>query len=331
MVWMALIASNCPVSTGIADDLKAFEGILLDAQKANSSKIFGGTMKYKFTVVNQGSAPLVLDANVRWDQNNAFWTYKISDPDQIVAGSTGHKMPVDAAPNEYKLKVKNQLYSYNAQSGQLHLNPFQYPDRLDSTYFMFDVFPESLGTRCCIPNHSTGRSWSDLVGSKYAGLFPNAKITMSRIPGDVLRQTRTDQSGATGIIDFSLAHSGLPVLIQWTDPNDANQNSLITFVWKKVGNVFVVEHYKSLQGDFRKKESDARKMIEFQADSITLSKSKMTMDFDGLKAILPKNTIFVDNIRQRRTPLHGKFDASISEIKLNEYAEELEKKGFAAP
>lgn len=323
-----LMATIFRHSSSAAQGQKTLEKQILAAQEKNKTKFSSGEMKYRFTVINQNYTPKVLESTVKWYRDNAFWSFKMIDP--LKKTSENQKItPLTDIPEEYKLKLKDKLYTFNAKTNSLFLNRLVYPDRLDDTYFMFDVFPDSLGSRCCPPFHSNGRNWSELVGSNYQRLNPMSEISLEKASQDTIRQTRRDPSGGIGIIDFSLAHAGLPIRMEWMDANKPDSNSLNTYRWKKVGDIFVVEYHKFLRGDFRKSEADARENIEIEVDYMKLDGSVISISFGTLKAILPKDTILIDQIKNKTEPIFGtKIPTGLSESQLEKLSKELKSKGF---
>ncbi len=312
-------------------DISPFEDILIDAQEDNASKKFSGEMKYTFSFTNKGFSTQSLESNVRWSiSGNALWTYKIIYQKRLAKDSPP---PVSAAvgPTEYKLRIGNRLYNFTAATNQLHLNQIDNPNRKDSEFFMFDILPETFGSRCCPPFHPVGRKWSDFVGSRYAKLFPEASVSLEKVSGDIIRQTTRLPSGSIGTIDFSIENSGLPVRMDWTDPLKPESNSLEVYKWKKVVDKFVVEDCQVLRGNFKENLSQAKESYSFHAESIRPSSSGLNLSFENIRDLLPKNTVLVDHIRNRSTPLFGKASSGLSDEKLDELSDKIRMEGFAAP
>lgn len=330
LVTLTMIVSHLGVTGPKADDLKTFERLILDAQENNKSKFSGGTMKYKFTMTQMKRAPIVMMATTRWNKDQAFWSYQMSDPAALL-GSPLYQKPVEQAPVEYLLKLNNLVYSYKATANVLMLREIKSRERVFASYYMFDVFPDTLGSKCCVPAHLTGRNWSELVGSNYAAMLPSAKITMERISSDVIRQTRKDDSGAIGTIDFSLSHAGLPVRMEFTDSNNPAQNGFNEFTWRKVADSFLLQQCKVIRGGTKDSEANAREVYEFIAESISLSNNPISMDFIALKSLLPKNTTFDDRVRNKVSKLDGKSDKGISDKALDNLSDEVKSKGFIKP
>ena len=331
LCWVMTMAPCLFYPTISAQDQKLLENIIIDALEENRTKETGGEMRYRFTVTTKAFTPQILESTVRWNRDTAFWSYKLMSS---IQKKMENKNPnsLEDLPVEYKLKLKDKLYTYNAKANQLHLNQLNYPDRLDSTYFMFDIFPESLGSRCCPPVHSNGKKWSDLVGSNYLRIVPMGNVTLERVSKDIIRQTRLDKTGGIGTIDFSLAHSGLPLRIEWRDRNDAESNSLFTYKWKKIANIYILEKCIILRGNHQKDGDNVRERIEFEAMSVNLSSGKTTMNFESLKELLPKNAIFLDHIRNRKIPLNANTNTSgLTDVQLQELSKEIMNKGFAKP
>jgi hypothetical protein len=305
--------------------------ILLDAQVENRSKINGGEMSYRLSNKIGNSKAVVIDATVKWDKERAFWTYKLSDPSKTVTEGL-HTSELKDSRNEYMLRVKDKLYSYNAYTNTLHEMEF---DKIRRTilFSYFDVFPDSLGDHCCFPFQWNGRLWYEMTGSKYRSLFPDSKYELERTSKNIIQQKLSTTSGMVSKMNFSLDFSGYPLEIEYLDGENSSRHSLSKFEWMKTNGITVLKKFKIIRGDFRQGESAAKEVIEFEVRSFKTSKSNFSFDLTELKSLLPKNTVVVDQIRNKSYPLFStaKKQSGITDDALDRLGEEVKKEGLLKP
>ena len=305
--------------------------ILVEAQEKNRSKITGGEMSYRLSNKTGNSKAVVIDATVRWDKERAFWTYKLSDPSKTVTEGL-HTSELKDSRTEYMLRVKDKLYSYNAYTNTLHEMEF---DKIQRTnlFSFFDVFPDSLGDHCCFPFQSTGRLWSEMTGSRYLKLFPDSTLNLERISDSIIRQKLSSSNGSVSTTILSMEFSGYPIEIEYLDGETSSRHSLSKFEWMKTNGITVLNKFKIIRGDFRQGESAAKELIEFEVRSFKASKSNISFDISGLKSMLPKNTVVVDQIRNKSHPLFpsAKKKSGITDDVLDQIGQEIKKEGFVKP
>jgi hypothetical protein len=305
--------------------------ILLDAQVENRSKINGGEMSYRLSNKIGNSKAVVIDATVKWDKERAFWTYKLSDPSKTVTEGL-HTSELKDSRTEYMLRVKDKLYSYNAYTNTLHEMEFD-KIRRTNLFSFFDVFPDSLGDHCCFPFQWNGRLWSEMTGSKYRSLFPDSKLELKRTSKNIIQQKLSTTSGMVSKMNFSLDFSGYPLEIEYLDGENSSRHSLSKFEWMKTNNITVLKKFKIIRGDFLIGESAAKELIEFETLSFKNSKSNFSFDLTGLKSLLPKNTVVVDQIRNKSYPLFSiaKKQSGITDDAIDRLGQEVKKEGFLKP
>lgn len=312
------------------EDQKLLERLILDAQEENRSKITGGEMVYHITGKIGKQEPVVFDATVRWDKTKAFWTYKISGNTTPVTGKRSEPYPKNQA--EYALRFKDKLYIYNAYTNCLHDISSGQMNRIPLSPYL-DVFPETLGSNCCFPFHSTGRPWAEMTGSNYARLSYKSTVVFERTSKSLIRQTLTDPTGTVATTDFSMEYSGYPIRMEYISSKSKRQNSMCAFDWIKSNGATVLKKFKIVRGDDRLSEKDALEVYEFDARSFRNSNTEVPFDLNALKSLLPKNTTIVDHIQQKSYPLNPKEPASsrISDDALDRLGQEVKKEGFAKP
>ncbi len=324
----------CP-SAGSADrEQELLERLILDAQTENQGKVSGGVMSYRITSKSRlegKKEPYVVDATVRWDRRKAFWTFKVSDPSSVLTDGL-HLDPVQECRTEYALRTGDKVYLYNAYLNTLHeivADKLRY--MTDNQ--ILDVFPETLGSRCCFPSQTTGRPWSEMTGSNYARLFANSTLKLERVSKSVIRQTLTDPTGTIATTDFSLEFSGYPIRMDFQDGTSSSQNVISTFEWMNSGGATVLKKFRIVRGDISRGEANARECHEFEARSFKSSKSELTFDFNALKALLPKNTKVVDHLRQKSYQIDPKVprDAGLTDDVLEKLGRDVKKEGFVKP
>lgn len=309
------------------------ERIILDAQGENESKAPCGTMTYRIYRHVKEHEPVQFDATVRWDPDKAFSIFRLSDPSGLV-GSVPRVAPIAEAVPEYMYQEKDKFYLYNHRSNTLFLSQLEYPQRSPSIYYLFDIYPRVVGSRCCLPNQSIGRKWSEMVGSAYARLSAESTLKLERLSDKIIRQTIEDRSGSTGTIDFSIEYSGYPVVMDYTDSNDPNLSKRSQYEWQKVGDVTVLRKCRIVIGDRRRPENEAQEIIEFETRSIALSKTRLAFDFNSLKALLPKNAKLMDRILKKSSRLNPSVPQDsngVSDQILDDLSRELRNKGLLKP
>jgi len=109
------------------------------------------------------------------------------------------------------------------------------------------------------------------------------------------------------------------------------ESSKSLFEWQKINNVTVLKMCKIVRGDIRRGENDANEIFEFVATSINLSKSPLNFSFQSFSNLLPKNTLHVDQIRNKSRVINPTKESRISDKNLEKLSIEIQQKGFAKP
>lgn len=325
-----LIIVVCFSKQTYSDDIGTLSRILIDAQNENSTKSINGEMKYRIRHSVQKKSIIDIEATARWDRKKIFWTFRLSDPSNSISDKF-HQKPVEEATNEYMFQTGERIYIFNAYSNTLHETKFEYPRNTSPHYYLFDVLPNTMGRRCCPPFQALGREWSDLVGTNYSRIFPKSKISMENIENTLIRQTRIDENGSKGIIDFSLNFSGYPVRMEFTDVTNKKANTKSIFTWQNQAGVTILKSCRILRGNNLEDESNAQEKFEFDVLSLVISKTNLDFDIQSLKRLLPKNAILVDHIKNKSTPINPTDKKRISERVLNQLADQIKEEGLVKP
>ncbi len=316
MVLVALIST---------DDSQATYEWLRDAQSTNAAAFPRGLMSFEVTLrLSKPKDPIKLVGTLIWDEDSAFWTYKISDPDKQVTGTWDRKLPVEQSRTEYLLLSKQKLYSYNAYTNTLFVDPFEKLRDGGAGFFLWALIPRWHWYHCCPPHHVDGRLWLDMIGPQSRALHPNSKLTVERLENGQFRQIRDDGAIGQLVILFSPAVGGNVVGSTYKSKRSNGRDRRGTYTWHKLddGRCFLesCEFTNFAPGRPTEVEEEYQlKITSFEPDPDT---SESRISLDALKGFLPRDTKVHDRVIGKRYALFpsarqnaGAFDSFSAELR----------------
>ena len=323
-MYHCLALSVLAALVGQAPDDRFFE-ILKDAQAANASSFPSGRLKAETSLKSGGKREARVEATLLWNESDAFWIYKMSDPDGILTGRRARAAPLEQAPIEYALLYKQRFSIFNPDIKSLFIYSAG-PTSTDPIPRLLKLGPTMGWYDYCPP--IAIQPWSQMIGRDPARTRGGLTVTIERLDGDLVRQRAVTNDGNRTDIEFSLANCGNVTSFRTVNKGPGVRSRSGEYEWAKTpdGRCFLrrCETRASKRGlPSTVDEVYTLKVTSFET---AVDVSSVALSDAALKQYLPADTQVIDAIKNTTYPLNPSLAKPLGGVE--DLARELRVRGF---